>query len=148
MSDTLADVSGTQINLLLVEDDDGDAKAVRRAFKAARIANPIRRAEDGIEALEILRARQADPDGGQPYMLLVDINMPRMNGIELVQALRDDPDLNRTVVFILTTSKNDEDKARAYNLNVAGYILKQNAGNDFMKLVHLVESYWKVVEFP
>lgn len=148
MSDTLMDNKGATIRLLLVEDDDGDAKAVRRAFKKAEITNPIDRVENGIEALEILRGENGHPVPTVPYILMVDLNMPRMDGIELVQVLRKDPKLRKTVVFILTTSKREEDKAQAYDLNVAGYIVKENAGRDFMRLVQLVDNYWKIVEMP
>ncbi len=140
--------SHNTINILLVEDDDGDAKAIRRAFDAAKIANPIIRAIDGIDALEILRKEKSNTTIKHPCILLVDINMPRMNGIELVQEMRKDEKLKQLIVFMLTTSKRDEDKIAAYNLNVSGYILKQNAGDDFLKLVNLVDSYWRLVEFP
>ncbi|KIC13692.1 response regulator [Leisingera sp. ANG-Vp] len=136
------------LTLLLVEDDDGDAKAVQRAFKQVKIKNTIIRAVDGVEALEMLRGenghRQIDP----PYMLLVDINMPRMNGIEFVEELRKDPALKQSLIFMLTTSKIEEDKIAAYNLNVAGFIYKETAGRDFLKLVNMIDRYWKVVEVP
>lgn len=136
------------VTILLVEDDDGDAKAVRRAFTKAKIANPIIRAEDGIDALEHLRGENGRQALRSPLLLLVDLNMPRMNGFELVSTLRSDPELRRTIVFFLTTSKNDEDVARAYDLNIAGYIVKQNAGVDFLNLVGMIDSYWKIVELP
>ena len=138
----------TPLNILLVEDDDGDAKAVQRAFQKAKIANPIHRAVDGIEALEILRGANGREKPTRPYLLLVDLNMPRMNGLQLVQALRDDDALRHSVAFILTTSKREEDKIAAYDLNVAGYIVKATAGNDFLNLVNLVDCYWRIVEMP
>lgn len=138
----------TAVTILLVEDDDGDAKAVRRAFDKAKIANPIQRAQDGIEALELLRGDSGAKKVKNPVLLLVDLNMPRMNGIELVRTLRNDPELRRTIVFLLTTSKSEEDIAAAYDLNVAGYIVKQNAGVDFLNLVGMIDSYWKIVELP
>lgn len=136
------------VNILLVEDDDGDAKAVRRAFSKAKIANPILRAIDGIEALEMLRGENGREKLPKPNILLVDLNMPRMNGFQLVKALRADPELKRSIVFLLTTSKSEEDKAAAYDLNVAGYIIKQNAGVDFLNLVGMIDSYWRIVEMP
>lgn len=148
MDEMVRKSAGMPISILLVEDDDGDAKAVRRAFQDSKIANPIVRAEDGFEALSILRGEDGRTSISRPYLMLVDLNMPRMDGIELVQKIREDPLLHKTVVFILTTSKSDEDKAKAYQLNVAGYILKENAGEDFLRLVNLIESYWKVVEIP
>lgn len=136
------------IRILLVEDDDGDAKAVERTFLKARIANPILRALDGIEAMEILKGTDKKPRLEPPFLLLVDLNMPRMNGIQLVTAIREDPDLHDTIVFMLTTSNRAEDKQAAYFLNVTGYILKEKAGEDFLKLFSLVDSYWRIVEMP
>jgi CheY-like chemotaxis protein len=137
-----------QVNLLLVDDDDGDAKAVARAFRKARIANPITRAVDGIDALEILRGTGNRAKLPRPFILLVDLNMPRMDGIEMVKTLRDDVELRDSVVFMLTTSRRDEDKLAAYDLNVAGYVVKETAGMDFMSLVQLMDSYWRIVELP
>jgi CheY-like chemotaxis protein len=136
------------VNILLVEDDDGDAKSVHRAFGAAKIVNPLVRAVDGIDALDILRGTNGRTKIAAPYILLVDLNMPRMNGIELIEALRQDPDLHKSIVFMLTTSIRDEDKVEAYDRNVAGYILKERAGHDFQRLVEMVRNYWRVVELP
>jgi CheY-like chemotaxis protein len=137
-----------ELNILLVEDDDGDAKAVQRAFRESRIANPIVRAVDGVEALEILRGDNGRAKLASPYLLLVDLNMPRMNGIQLVKALREDQALHHAIVFMLTTSKRDQDKTAAYDLNVAGYIVKQKAGEDLTNLASLVDGYWRIVELP
>jgi CheY-like chemotaxis protein len=136
------------VHILLVDDDDGDAKAVQRAFARARVANPLRRAIDGIDALEILRGQNGKGLLEVPRLLLVDLNMPRMNGIELVAEIRADPALKKLVVFILTTSHRDEDMAAAYDLHVAGYILKEKAGEDFLRLIALIDSFWRVVELP
>jgi CheY-like chemotaxis protein len=136
------------ICILLVEDDDGDAKAVERTFLKARIANPLLRAKDGVEAMEILKGTESQAPLASPYLLLVDLNMPRMNGIQLVTAIREDPDLHETIIFMLTTSNRAEDKQAAYSLNVTGYILKERAGEDFLKLFSLVDSYWRIVEMP
>jgi CheY-like chemotaxis protein len=136
------------LTILLVEDDDGDAKAVQRAFTSANIANPIIRAIDGLDALDILRGQNGRTKPNSPHIMLVDLNMPRMNGIELVRALREDRALQQSVVFMLTTSKRDEDKAAAYDLNVAGYIVKEVAGEDFLRLVRLLDSYLRIVELP
>ena len=146
---TFSSVPDTKpIKILLVDDDEGDAKAVQRAFTQARIANPFRRAIDGIDALEILRGENGKEKIKAPVLMLVDLNMPRMNGIELVGALRADPALQKTIVFILTTSYRDEDMAAAYDLNVAGYIVKEKAGEDFLRLSNLIDSYWRIVELP
>lgn len=136
------------LNILLVEDDDGDAKALKRAFEKARIANPIRRALDGIEALDVLKGENGQPKMPAPYILLIDLNMPRMNGIQLVEAIRADQELHQSIVFILTTSKRDEDREAVYNLNVTGYVVKATAGQDFLNLVSLMDCYWRIVEMP
>src|SRR5690349_5040299 len=136
------------LNILLVEDDDGDAKAVQRAFQRAKVANPLLRAVDGFEALEILRGENGKEKPHLPFIMLVDLNMPRMNGIQLVKALREDTNLRHSIVFILTTSKNEEDMLAAYDLNVAGYIVKETAGHDFLNLVSLMDCYWRIVEIP
>jgi CheY-like chemotaxis protein len=131
-----------------VEDDDGDARAVERAFTKARIANPILRAIDGVEAIEFLRGTNGKTKLRRPYLLLVDLNLPRVNGIQLIEAIRADPELHDAVIFVLTTSNRAEDKQAAHALNVTGYILKENAGEDFLRLFSLVDSYWRIVEMP
>lgn len=133
--------------IVLVEDDDGDAKAVRRAFKSARIANRILRMTDGEHALRFLR-NQTDVPPPRRFVLLVDINMPRMNGHEFVAALRCDPLLKRSVVFMLTTSRDPKDIHMAYDNNVAGYIVKEDAGSQFLELLNLVDGYWRLIELP
>ncbi len=140
--------SDKPVSVLLVEDDDGDAKALRRAFARARVANNIYRALDGYEALDMLHNRHASVSLPQPILVLVDLNMPKMNGLKLIEKLRVDPELCKTVVFILTTSRRDEDKDAAYHLNITGYITKNAAGEDFLNVVALLHSYWHLVELP
>ena len=136
------------VNLLLVDDDEVDVQGLKRAFNKSKIGNPITVARDGIEALEILRGEGGRAPLPKPHLILLDLNMPRMNGLEFLEAIRADEDLKSAVVFMITTSKDDEDKARAYGHNVAGYIVKQDPANTFMQAVTLLEHYWKVVEFP
>lgn len=132
------------INLLIVDDDDIDATALRRALHKLKLLNPLYRAKDGVEALEILRSGEVP----SPYIILLDINMPRMNGIEFLEALRADPELTHAVVFVLTTSKSDEDIMAAYREHVAGYLLKQRMDSDFFDVVSLLDHYWKIIELP
>ena len=136
------------IHILLVEDDDGDARAVERTFVKARIANPIVRAIDGVEALDLMKGTNGRARLRRPYLLLVDLNMPRTNGLQLISTIRADPELHDSIIFVLTTSNRTEDKDSAYALNVTGYILKESAGEDFLKLFSLVDSYWRIVEMP
>ena len=138
----------SMVNLLLVEDDEVDIQGLKRAFAKSRIGNPITVARDGIEALEFLRGENGRPKLPKPHLILLDLNMPRMNGLEFLEVIRADEDLKRSVVFMITTSKAEEDKARAYDQHVAGFIVKQDPANTFMQAVALMEHYWKIVEFP
>jgi CheY-like chemotaxis protein len=136
------------VKILLVEDDDGDAKMVQRGFAKAGIANPVVRAFNGNEALDVLRGSNGREMLAPPYLILVDINMPRMGGLAFVKSLRDDQRLKTAVAFILTTSKHDADKMAAYELNVAGYIVKEKAGAEFLDFVQLIAGYARIVELP
>jgi len=136
------------IHLLHVEDDDMCLMMLSRMFKKAKIANPISFAHDGIDALDMLRGTNGRERFPRPYLILLDLNMPRMGGIEFLKELRRDEALKRSIVFVLTTSSADEDKVKAYDLGVAGYILKSNPANGFMEATALLDTYWRVVEFP
>jgi CheY-like chemotaxis protein len=136
------------VNFLVVEDDEVDIKALKRAFKELRLCNPIRFARDGIEALEILRGENGQEKLAKPYLVLLDLNMPRMNGIEFLDEVREDPEHHSAIVFVMTTSSAEEDRIKAYDKNVAGYMLKSNAGDTFNKALSMLEHYWRVVEFP
>jgi CheY-like chemotaxis protein len=133
--------------LLHVEDDDLCIMALARAFQVAKIANPVSFAHDGIDALEMLRGTMGRGRLPRPYLILLDLNMPRMGGVEFLKELRKDEDLKKSIVFIMSTSGADEDKLEAYNLGVAGYILKTRA-NAFPEAAALLDTYWRVVEFP
>jgi len=136
------------VSILLVEDDDIDAEAVARGLQQARVANPIVRARNGEEALAILRETDGASGIGRPYLVLLDLNMPVMNGIEFLKELRADPALTRTVVMVLTTSNADRDRMAAFDHHVAAYILKARAGTEFEAAVKLIGHYWRYVEFP
>jgi CheY-like chemotaxis protein len=140
--------SPASLRILLVEDDDGDARAVERIFRRNGAAQSIVRAVDGVEALEILQGTDHRPGLQKPYMFLVDLNLPRMSGLELIAAVRGEHQLRDTVIFVLTTSNREQDKNAAYALKVAGYILKEKAGEDFQNLFSLVDSYRRIVELP
>ena len=114
-------MSGGVLNVLLVEDDEVDVMNVKRAFERNHITNPLFVAGDGVEALEKLRGGEV-PKGRR--IVLLDLNMPRMNGIEFLRELRRDRELSATPVVVLTTSNDDRDKIEAYQLNIAGYLVK------------------------
>ena len=136
------------VTILLVEDDEVDVMAVRRALRDLKIANPLTRACDGIQALDILRGANGQSKLQPPFIILLDLNMPRMGGIEFLENLRADPELHRSVVFVMTTSAAEDDRARAYSKNVAGYVLKHDPGRSFIEAVSMLEHYWRVIEFP
>lgn len=136
------------VQVLLVDDDDIDAEAIRRAFKKARIANPLYHVPHGLAALQRLRGEDGKPPLERPFIVLLDLNMPRMSGLEFLEAIRSSTDLNDSVVFVLTTSDDDRDKVAAYEQNVAGYMVKSKAGEDFIKLIGMLDHYWRVIEMP
>jgi CheY-like chemotaxis protein len=136
------------VNVLLVDDDDVDVAAVRRAFRKSKILNPVFVARDGLEALDMLRATNGAQRVDPPYVIILDLNMPRMDGLEFLAELRRDPDHHRAVVFVLTTSHQDQDRAASYDKNVAGYILKSEVGEGFLNVIKLLHSYWRVVLLP
>jgi CheY-like chemotaxis protein len=133
------------LNILLVEDDQVDVMNVKRAFEKNRITNPLFVAGNGVEALELLRSKQI-PD--QRRIVLLDLNMPRMNGLEFLRELRADPSLQSTVVIVLTTSNDERDKIEAYNLNVAGFMLKPVTFVNFVEVMAALNKYWTLVELP
>jgi CheY-like chemotaxis protein len=142
-------VADKMVDVLLVEDDEVDVMNVRRAFKKNNIANPLHVAGNGIEALAMLRG------DGKPSLIprdrrlvLLDLNMPRMGGIEFLRELRADPELRPTPVVVLTTSNDDKDRVEAYNLNVAGYILKPVTLTNFIETMATLNKYWMLSEFP
>ena len=133
------------LNILLVEDDQVDVMNVKRAFDRNRIHNPLFVAGDGIEALEALRSGRVPRER---RLVLLDLNMPRMNGIEFLRELRADGDLHLTPVVVLTTSDDERDKIDAYNLNVAGYLLKPVTFVSFVETMATLNKYWALVELP
>ena len=136
--------SSTEVTLFLIEDDDIDAMSIKREFKRRRIANPIIRAKDGVEAFELLEAGKLT----RPFVILLDLQMPRMNGIEFLTKLRADSNYKNSVVFVLTTSEDEQDIFNSYESNVAGYFIKDEVGEGFIGIVDILDGYWKVVHLP
>ena len=138
------------VNVLLVEDDEVDVMNVKRAFKRSNITNPLFVAGNGLEALHMLRgtASEALNLPNSRRIVLLDINMPKMNGIEFLQELRNDENLRSTPVVVLTTSDEDQDRIEAYRLNVAGYILKPVTFTNFAEVMAALNKYWALCEMP
>jgi CheY-like chemotaxis protein len=131
------------INVLLVDDDELDIESVRRAFAKGNIHNPLWVAGNGEEALDLLRGDEYPRDR---RLVLLDLNMPRMNGIELLREIRNDPSLQRLSVVVLTTSNEESDRLEAFGLNVAGYLLKPVTFQGFVELIATIDRYWTQVE--
>jgi CheY-like chemotaxis protein len=139
------------LNILLVEDDELDVMNVHRAFKKNNITNPLYVAGNGLEALDMLRGRANAAGQKMPRdrrIILLDLNMPKMGGIEFLRELRNDPELRLITVIVLTTSDEERDKVDAYNLNVAGYILKPVTLSAFIEIMATLNKYWTVSELP
>ena len=141
-------MNSLQVTIVLVEDDDVDATTVVRGLSRADIRNPVVRARDGIEAMEMLLGTNGREKLRPPYMLLVDVRMPRLDGLGLIRRIRSNQALQRTIVFILTTSDTDRDRAAAYDAHVAGYIVKSNAPDQFHSLARMLDYYLSIVAPP
>ncbi|HEY9727634.1 MAG TPA: response regulator [Chroococcales cyanobacterium] len=138
-----------QLSFLLIDDDEVDVMTVKRAFKKNNITSPLYTASNGIEALAMLRGKDMPKLlPGHRRLILLDLNMPKMGGIEFLRELRADPELRALPVIVLTTSNEDKDKVEAYNLNVAGYIIKPVTFSKFVEAVATLNKYWTLNEMP
>ena len=138
----------SNISILLVEDDEVDVMNIKRAFQKNNLSNPLETAENGLVALAMLRGdgvKKLDP---RPKIILLDLNMPKMNGIEFLKILRSDNELKTISVVILTTSNDEKDIVDAYDLNVAGYILKPVEFSKFVEAMRTLNLYWSLMEHP
>jgi CheY-like chemotaxis protein len=133
-------------NILLVEDDEVDIMNIQRAFRKKGLEYPLHIAHNGIEALQMLR--EDEDDELAPCIVLMDINMPMMGGLECLEAIRSDPKLKSLSVYIMTTSNEDSDKKTAFSLNAAGYILKPIFTENFLSAISTLDSYWQLCEMP
>lgn len=134
----------TEKPIMVIDDDMIDALTVKRAFKDNKITNTIITREDGEAALEYLR----DAGNDKPAFILLDINMPRMNGLEFLRELRSDADLALIPVIVLTTSRSERDIAEAYKLGIAGYMIKSVNYADFVHVIATIRQYWEFSEIP
>ena len=130
--------------IMLVEDDHVDAMTLKRALKDLKVTNQLVHKINGEEALEYLR----DESNLRPCVIFLDLNMPKMNGIEFLQVAKSDEDLRRIPVVIFTTSKNEWDRFESFNLSAAGYIVKPTDYRSFVEAIRTVELYWTLSEFP
>ena len=130
--------------ILLVEDDQVDVMTVMRALKEIHVTNPVVNLENGEEALKYLR----NPDSVQPCIILLDLNMPIMNGIEFLQVAKHDARFKRIPVVVLTTSEEQQDKVNSFDLGVAGYMAKPVDYRQFVEVMRSIDAYWTISEMP
>lgn len=130
--------------ILLVEDDRVDVMTVRRALNDIRVSNPLVTLENGEEALKYLR----NPESKKPCIILLDLNMPIMNGIEFLQVVKHDEILKRIPVVVLTTSEEQQDKVNSFDLGVAGYMAKPVDYRRFVEVMRTIDAYWTISEVP
>ena len=130
--------------VLLVEDDTIDAMTVRRAFRDLKATNPLVHTVNGEEALAYLKSEKND----KPCLVLLDLNMPKMNGIEFLQAAKADPRLRKIPVIVLTTSSEQRDVVGSFRLNVSGYIIKPVDYRSFVDAIRAINLYWTLSELP
>jgi CheY-like chemotaxis protein len=133
------------LNILLVDDDEVDVMTVKRAFQKANITNRLFVATNGVEALEMLRGGSI-PNSRR--LILLDLNMPKMNGLEFLREVRNDPQLAPLTVVVLTTSNEDRDRVDAFQLNVSGYLLKPVTFHTFADVMATLNKYWTLMEMP
>ncbi|QHL86129.1 response regulator [Nibribacter ruber] len=134
--------------ILLVEDDPLDVENIKRAFAAQGIENIVHVARTGNEALALLLSQTAEAQSPTPRIILLDLNLPEMGGLEFLQAIRKNPALRSCSVFVMTSSKDEQDVVMAYDLNVAGYIVKPIRNGSFKEAIATLNSFWELIELP
>lgn len=137
-----------EVQFLIVDDDRVSVMSIERAIKKLRLVNPIRQASDGREALDILRGTNGKNKIEAPFVIILDLDMPRMNGIEFLEEIRNDPDLKSSIVFVLTASDAPDDVTKAYEKNIAGYVVKENAYDTFRQTLSMIDTFSSVVVLP
>ena len=141
--------NATAVEILLVEDNPGDARLTEEAFKDSRLLNSMHRVSDGVEALAYLRQEGQYATAARPDIILLDLNMPRKDGREVLAEIKDDPDLKSIPVVVLTTSDADTDVIKSYELHANCYITKPVDLEKFMNIVQRIEDFWlAIVRLP
>ena len=137
------------IEILLVEDNPGDVRLTRESLYDARIHNNMIVASDGLEAMACLRREGEYGDATRPDLILLDLNLPRMNGFEVLNAIKEDPHLKRIPVVVLTTSQAEQDIIQSYNLYANAYVTKPVDLEQFVKVLKSIEDFWlEIVKLP
>ena len=138
-----------EIEILLVEDNAGDVRLTIEALKEAKVSNKLSVARDGVEAMEFLQQKGVYKDAARPDLILLDLNLPRKDGRELLAEIKSDPGLRHVPIVVLTTSRSEEDILQAYDLHANCYITKPVDFRQFMSVVKSIEDFWlTVVKLP
>jgi CheY-like chemotaxis protein len=133
------------VHLIVIDDDDVDVESIVRSLNRNGIFGQITVFQDGLTALRALQGPERHALRTRPLLILLDLDLPRLSGLEFLDALRHDPELQSTIVFVLTLSDREEDRLAAYDRQVAGYLLKSNVGEDYSLLPRLLRSYCRLV---
>jgi two-component system response regulator len=137
------------VDILLVEDNPGDVRLTKEALRDAKVLNEIYLAKDGVEAMEILRRKGKYSKVPLPDLILLDLNLPRKDGREVLAEIKEDPILKHIPVVVLTTSKAEEDIIKSYNLHANAYITKPVDLNRFAEIIHILNEFWfTIVKLP
>ena len=137
------------VDILLVEDNPGDVRLTQEAFADGRIANTLHVVEDGAAALDFLFQRNDHADAPRPDLVLLDLNLPRRNGDEVLEELHADPDLRRIPVIVLTSSEAETDVVRSYELCASGYLTKPVDPDEFITAIQEIERFWlSIMQLP
>lgn len=137
------------IEILLVEDNPGDVRLTREALHDAKVRNNMMVASDGVEALAYLRQEGQYANTTRPDMILLDLNLPRVNGFEVLDVIKEDADLKRIPVIILTTSQAEQDIIRSYDLYANAYVTKPVDLEQFIRVIKAIEGFWlEIVKLP
>ena len=139
--------SAEKVTFLVVDDDDVAIMGMKRAIKKLELTNPIEIARNGEEALHALR-RSGEGSVNRPYIVTLDLNMPRMGGLQFLEEVRRDAELQDAIIFVVTTSDAPDDITSAYSQNIAGYIVKDNAYETLKNALDLLRNYTQVVRLP
>jgi CheY-like chemotaxis protein len=145
----MKDRDSRPIEILLVEDNPGDVRLTKESLRDAKVSNNMAIANDGLEALTFLRREGDYAAVNRPDLILLDLNLPRMNGFEVLDAIKDDPDLKRIPVVVLTTSQAEQDIIQSYNLYANAYVTKPVDLEQFIKVIKAIEGFWlEIVKLP
>ncbi|WP_339104212.1 response regulator [Haloterrigena salinisoli] len=141
--------SSTAIEILLVEDNPGDVRLIEEAFKEIDIEVALQIAMDGVEALEVLAQEEQTGTSAYPELILLDLNLPKKDGYDVLRHIRNDPDLSHLPILVLTSSEDEGDISKSYDLAANAYLTKPTDPAEFISLVQSIERFWiQAVELP